>query len=367
MEKKIKVLFLGKNPPPYYGVSIWFEQLQAAQWPANYEMLWFHTGIHTSIATLGKTGLIPLFRHISLHFSFFFFLWKHKPDIIVIPISQSLVGYVKDSIFILLSSLFKGKTLVMLHGSNFKTWVSQSGSTTQRFVKFTLNRCFGAIVLGEKLKYIFAEYFSMDKIFVAPNGVEVKTQKATIEKNDVPVLCNLGNLIPAKGVFDILNALCILEKDKIKYKMNFIGGWPEKEIEESCKKIAKDNHLNAEFLGVKTGLEKQAILRNADVFIFTPNKPEGLPYVIIEAMANGLPVIVTDQGAITEAVSDGINGFIVESKNSLEIAEKASFLIHNPDRRQQMGKKSFEIYNQKFTSKKMAENFQKIFSYVSNR
>ena len=364
MGKKIIVLFLGKNPPPYYGVSIWFEQLQAAQWPADYEILWFHNGIHKSITTIGTTGILSFYRHICLHFKYLLFLLKHKPGIIVIPISQSFVGYVKDSVYILLSCLFKGKTLVMLHGSNLKTWLSTSHHLIRAYFRITLKSCSGAIVLSEKLKYIFEDYFPTEKIFAVPNGLNFDLPLQKESKNKTPVLCYLGNLYISKGVEDIIQSLILLSRAGIDYKMIFIGGWGDNETRVVCEKLVKENNLNVEFVGVKTGKEKYAVLNLSDIFIFTPNKPEGLPYVILEAMALGLPIISTNQGAITDAVIHNRNGYIVESGKVDSIYQGIRDLIKEPHLRNTMGSNSRILYEKYFTAEKMIEDFVKTFQSI---
>lgn len=364
MNKKTKVLFLGKNPPPYYGVSVWFDQLQRAQWPEEFEMLWFHNGIHTDISTLGKVGLGASFKHIRLHFRFLRFLIRHKPDIIIIPISQSFVGFVKDSVYILISALFRGKTLVILHGSNIKNWLNQSHRLVRSYFRFAMKRCFGAIVLSEKLKYIFLEYFPSDRIYSVPNGLNFNKQFPKTHAINTPVLCYLGNLYMSKGVEDILNALVLVAQKKVDYRMNFIGGWGDEATKKFCLQLVEKHKLNVEFVGIKTGDEKYEILSNSDVFLFTPNKPEGLPYVVIEALALGLPVIATNQGAITDAVDHNVNGFIVESGNPESIANAVIKLIQDTQLRNTMAVNSKRIFKEYFTEKRMVDKFAEIFKRV---
>ena len=80
---------------------------------------------------------------------------------------------------------------------------------------------------------------------------------------------------------------------------------------------------------------------DADVFIFTPKAPEGHPWVLVESLASGLPVISTDQGAIKESVLHGKNGFIVEPAIPKSIAGAVDLLVTNADMREKMAKASF--------------------------
>ena len=79
---------------------------------------------------------------------------------------------------------------------------------------------------------------------------------------------------------------------------------------------------------------------------------EGHPWVIVEALAAGLPIISTDRGAIIESVIDGYNGYIVNPKRPKEIAEKIIKLTDDKDLRDQMSINSLNVYKEKFTSTK---------------
>ena len=58
--------------------------------------------------------------------------------------------------------------------------------------------------------------------------------------------------------------------------------------------------------------EKDQLLGSAAVLLFPPVEPEGHPRVVLEALAAGLPVVTTDQGAIRETVVDGVSGFVLD-------------------------------------------------------
>jgi len=365
MNERVKILILGKMPPPYYGVSVWFEQLQKGKWPDDYQMLWFDTGIHKNISTIGNIGFLSLFKHMVLHIKFFLFLFREKPDIVLVPVSQSKFGIIKDSVYIFFARLFKAKVLVMLHGSNLKSYLKSSSKLFNRYFKLVMAQCYGAIVLSDRLKYIFSDYFDSSRIFSVPNGIDVNTTELNKKSNnETPIVCYLGNLYLSKGIEDILNALVILKDQKLAFKALFIGGWGDQQTKEKCKQIVADNELNVQFTGVKTGIEKYQLLKNSDLFLFTPNKPEGLPYVILEAMSMGLPIISTDQGGIIDAVIDSDNGFIVESGDSESISNAISKLLQDKKLFYTMGKRSKQIYNDKFTISHMIDQFVLTFDTV---
>ncbi len=86
--------------------------------------------------------------------------------------------------------------------------------------------------------------------------------------------------------------------------------------------------------------------------------------MIVEAMAAGLPIVTTDQGAITESVKDKINGFIIDKRNPKQIAEKIILLIENSDLRNKMSKESRRLYLENFTESRMIDRLSNAFHTV---
>jgi glycosyltransferase involved in cell wall biosynthesis len=82
-----------------------------------------------------------------------------------------------------------------------------------------------------------------------------------------------------------------------------------------------------------------AYYRTGDVFVL-PSLAEGLPQTVLEAMASGLPVIVSENAVGSEVVTDGVNGFIVPLRDPEAIAERLAELHADAHRRLQMGEQA---------------------------
>ncbi|MGQ9722575.1 MAG: glycosyltransferase family 4 protein, partial [Candidatus Jordarchaeum sp.] len=179
-----------------------------------------------------------------------------------------------------------------------------------------------------------------EKIFVVPNGANYffDIRKRNVNnKNKIRILF-LSNLGKEKGAFDVLEAVPKVVKIHNNVEFIFAGDRRNEEtINEFIKFIKANPLLPITLTGPLYGKAKTDLLLSGDVFVFPPREPEGHPWAIVEAMAAGLPIITTDQGAIKESVKDGVNGFIVEKRNPHQIAEKIKFLIENPDVRKKMG------------------------------
>ncbi|OFW52524.1 MAG: hypothetical protein A2163_08240 [Actinobacteria bacterium RBG_13_35_12] len=240
---------------------------------------------------------------------------------------------------------------------------------TKTYISSVVRSAQGIIVLGNKLKKLFSSFFKDERIFVVPNGANFNFPLSKRKSLDKVRLLYLGNLQPSKGIEDILNAVAMLKKgDGVsEFYADIIGDWWDDITRDLCFELINKNNLPVTFHKPLTGEEKFLFLTNADIFIFPPREPEGHPWVIVEAMAAGLPIISTDQGAITESVIDGVNGFIVEKQNPHQIAEKIKLLIENPELRIKMGKESRRLYEENFTEEKMVERLTQAFNATINR
>jgi len=116
------------------------------------------------------------------------------------------------------------------------------------------------------------------------------------------------------------------------------------------------DHPLVEYVGEIGDAEKQAALGDALALLFPIDWPEPFGLVLIEAMANGTPVIAFGRGSVPEIIEDGLTGFIVDS---LDAAVAAVPLAKQLDR--VAIRRRFE---QRFTSERMARDYLRIYDQV---
>lgn len=155
----------------------------------------------------------------------------------------------------------------------------------------------------------------------------------------IPFILACGTLIPPKG-FDVLVKACnILYKESMIFFCKIIGDGPErKNLEEIGKELINNNFL--ELSGTIPIGELIENYSKADIFVM-PSIPsrygrDGLPTVIIEAMAKGVPVIGTAHAAIPELVINNQTGLLVPPDDPKAIAESIKNLINNPELRKKI-------------------------------
>lgn len=168
------------------------------------------------------------------------------------------------------------------------------------------------VSLGGKLTSIINNVIggNRDKIVVLPNAVNPGPEPIrTFEKEKLELLY-VGRFAFNKGIDVLMEAVKSMNTEGYKERLNFniVGKGPLFE-----KYTSIYNFPNVKFHGFADDEKLQELYRSCDLFVF-PTLFEGMPTVVLEAMAVGMPIVVTDTGATAELV-DSKNGFLIETKN----------------------------------------------------
>jgi len=205
--------------------------------------------------------------------------------------------------------------------------------------KFVVTNSKGLTELAKKSdpQQKFLEIFNgIDTTFYQPN-------KRTLEdkKREFRILL-ASRLTRRKGFNYAIDAFARLVKKYPQIKIQIAGGEGNAmaELKEQVRKLKLADKIN--FSGLYTKEESPAIYNWADVFVM-PSLNEGMSNNLLEALASGLPVLMTPTGGAEELVIDGKNGYLIKMKDVDSIVEKISLLIDNLQKCEIFGAKSREI------------------------
>ncbi len=136
--------------------------------------------------------------------------------------------------------------------------------------------------------------------------------------------------------------------------------------QEQMEALVSSKNLQNHF--VFTGFRKDIgnFLKLFDIFVMA-SKLEGLGTSILDAQAQGLPVVGTNTGGIPEAVQNGINGVLVERQNSQALADGLIKLIDSPELRKQYGEKALETVKQFSREHTYANNLELYKTLVTDK
>jgi glycosyltransferase involved in cell wall biosynthesis len=161
--------------------------------------------------------------------------------------------------------------------------------------------------------------FSSSKIAVLPNFLnENKIAEQPEIKEDY--YCFIGRLSKEKGI----DTLCEAASGIPNRKLLIIGTGPEENFLKE-----KFGSPNIQFLGHKNWDELQPIVAKASFLVIASKWYENNPLSVIEALANGTPVIGSNIGGIPELIQDGVNGLLFEPGNSDDLKKKINLFFDN--------------------------------------
>lgn len=154
-----------------------------------------------------------------------------------------------------------------------------------------------------------------------------------------PLLVTVGQFIPRKGCWVLLDALSRLASDGVDFQSVWIS--PAELGAEANRKVSAFG-LGSRFTTITTsdlGEVRRgylALINVADIFIL-PSLEEGLPLVLLDAMALGKPCIASIVNAVPEAVENEISGMLIESNSPKALSEAIRQLLVDPARRNTLG------------------------------
>jgi glycosyltransferase involved in cell wall biosynthesis len=350
---RIRVAFLGPTPPPVMGPSIATRIVLDKPPPDDIELVHVETADRRDLHTLGRIDLGNIWQAIRIHLVLFWTLLVRWPHLVYVPISQTPVGYLRDSGLILLARLFRRRVVLHLRGGNFDEFYERAGPLLRAWVRWTLRRAQGVIVLGECLRPQFRPFFDEDEIHVVPNGAdfpELPCAERSYEGRSDFRLYYLGNLLPIKGAGDLVRALPAIFRRHPAATATLSGDAADPEFARWVAENVAGDGL-AERVTLTGRVDRAAKLRRlaeADLFVY-PSHYEGHPWVVVEAMAAGLPIVSCDVGCVRECVVDGRNGCLVPVARPEYLARTVADLLDSPRELERMSRESLRIYRANFT------------------
>ena len=148
---------------------------------------------------------------------------------------------------------------------------------------------------------------------------------------------------------------------------NFVGAFDNDIFKNKFINFININNLNhrVKYLGIKIGNDKNKIYNNSNIFVFpTYYERECFPLSILEAMSYGLPNISTNEGAISEIINDGVNGFIVNKRDVQQLVDRILLLYNNRETLNNYGDAAFKKFKENYTLEIFESNFGNILNKV---
>jgi glycosyltransferase involved in cell wall biosynthesis len=195
--------------------------------------------------------------------------------------------------------------------------------------------CFIALTECAKVKFVEAG-FPVEKIVVKPNFMKsgVSGEGSKVREGALFV----GRLSHEKGVKTLLAAW-----HSLALPLRVVGEGPLLDSVRHC------GLTQVVCLGRKTSAEVAVEMGKAAFLVMPSEWYEGFPMVLVEAYANGLPVIASRLGSMAEIIQDGETGLLFAPGNAEDLAGKVRWAAANPEQMRLMGEKARQVYEEKYT------------------
>lgn len=264
------------------------------------------------------------------------------------------------------------KVIYTAHGFHFYKGAPLFNRTVLKWAEQLMAHWTDAIITMNNEDYKVANTFKLrnnGKVYMV-HGVGVNlseyadvSQYRESKRNELSLgdeqimLISMGDLVPRKNYDTAIRAIAHTKNKNLHYYI--CGKGPEKEnLEALAESLGIKEQIH--FLGFRTDIKE--LLSASDVFLFT-TKQEGLPRSMMEAMASGLPCVASKIRGNTDLLENTNGGFLCETNDYADYAEKLNILAGNRELREEMGRENLETIK-KFGIETVTEEANKIYSEV---
>jgi len=270
------------------------------------------------------------------------------------------LSVLRKGILIALCSLLGIPVVLHLHAAQLPQFYRHLPAALRAMLRWVFSLPAVCIVLGSSAKQFVAQELGvpLSKIEIVINGVPEPSVPRRMATPGAPQrVLFLGNLTERKGVSDLLQALALMGLDDSRLNVRLAGGGDLATYREKARRLGVDSLVH--FEGWADQNKVAQLLAAADVLIL-PSYDEGLPLVILEALANGVAVICTPVGEIPNVLTDGLNVTFVQPGDIDAIAANLRRLLEQPTLREKFERNGREIYESAFSVTKFFDKVAEI-------
>jgi glycosyltransferase involved in cell wall biosynthesis len=272
--------------------------------------------------------------------------------------TSSRNSFWRKSLFVLLARAFRRDVVMHVHPSGFLDFLDGLAGARRRYALWVLRRARLLVVLTEEVAARLSAAVPGTPVEVLRNGVLLA------EMRDAPGvtraghrLLYLGQFLRAKGVYDLVDAVEALRRDGVAVELDLHG---TRETEELRAYV--EERSSPEVVRVRGWIgddEKLAALHSATLLVL-PSHSEGIPNVILEAMASHTPIVSTRVGGLTEVLRDGENCLVARARDPAHLAERIRRLLDDPALRARLAENAFDEASRKYDARALRGQFTRI-------
>lgn len=225
-------------------------------------------------------------------------------------------------------------------------WYVKSIKNLQGFVLRSADR---VITPSQYLKKILITYYNVpeDNIRVVYNSVEAYPLGKKRAKSGEPALIMVGRLVPWKRVDEVIRLVPELVQKYPRLKLMVVGSGPEEErLKMLCQEMKVEKHVV--FTGRVSREDALELMAGSDLLVLN-SVYEGLPHIVLDAMACRTPVVATNISGTNEVLENGKTGLLVSPGSAEELKDKIIRLLENDELRSRIIESAYQEVRERFT------------------
>jgi glycosyltransferase involved in cell wall biosynthesis len=313
----------------------------------------------------GHIALSPLFLSIAVGR---IFLEAARGRLAVVHLNLAERGSVyRKAVLLGAAKLAGGRVLLHLHAAQIVQFHGSMGPAGKALLGWMFRAADHCVVLGEVWRRWVIDTFAVrpNRIGIIYNGVPATLSKPRTRAGDGPFrLLFVGNLLERKGVKDLLRAFATPELRSRDITLTMAGGGPV----DTYRTMAADLGIadRVAFTGWVSQDDARTLMVNSDALIL-PAYDEGLPLVILEALASRTPVICTPVGSIPEVLSDRRTALFVSPGDEAGMAAAILTLRDRPELGRELSDAGALLYDRLFTMEAFARSVGAVYAALTPR
>ncbi len=278
--------------------------------------------------------------------------------------AASRASFWRKCLFLLPAQWLRIPTVVHLHGAEFAVFFEREcGRRRQRAIRSVLARADAVLVLSSEWKRWVAGVSPRAPGEVFHNPVVVPRAPPPDDGRDSRVVLSLGRLGTRKGSYDLLQAVAALHGRAVAVRLRLAGDGEIEAVRRRARELGVQDEVTV--LGWLGHDAKTRELAQASVYAL-PSYHEGQPMSVLEAMAAALPVVATPAGG-AEAVSDGIEGYLVQPGDVDALARRLEALLTAPAHARALGRAGFAKVRDRFSADQLVPRVEALYRRLGYR
>jgi len=307
-----------------------------------------------AVKNLDRKGTNPI-KDLKLFFEYFLLFRRLKPDLVInFTIKPNIYGSISAGLLGIPSiSVITGLGYVFIRES----WLTNLVKLLY-WLAFRLNR---AVVFLNSEDLNTLKNISKEKSFlIEGEGIDIKHFDSTLckeAKKDEFTFLFVGRLLTDKGIHELIRAYEKLKKENPKVKLIIVGspdeGNPNSVSKGELEKWIKEGSIK--WYGFQEDVRPFYCMADCVVL---PSYREGVPRVLLEAMAMEKPIITTDAPGCKNVCVDGVNGFLVKPKDVESLYSAMKRMVELGDEKlRELGKAGRRLAEEKYSVEKIVGEY----------